>query len=138
LPFRSRYEIAKKQLREILAVMTKPILTKKRIVIAYTIAIIADLIEFPISALELTVIAAPVAMFMSLTLDVFVFGIMTFLLGFHWLLLPSFLVEVVPGLDMLPTWVGCVWFVVRQRKKEQNFSPTPTPKIIKEQNAIDI
>lgn len=118
--------------------MTKPILTKKRIVIAYTVAIIADLIEFPISALELTVIAAPVAMFLSFMLDVFVFGIMTFLLEFHWFFLPSFLVEVVPGLDMLPTWVGCVWFVVRQRKKEQNFAPAPAPKIIKEQNVIDI
>jgi hypothetical protein len=118
--------------------MVKSQLTKKRIVIAYTVAIVADLLEFPISALELTVIAAPLAMFLSFMLDVFVFGIMTFLLGFHWLFLPSFLVEVVPGLDMLPTWVGCVWFVVRQRKKEQNFKPASAPKIIKEQNVIDI
>jgi hypothetical protein len=116
----------------------KPSLTKRRIIIAYSVAIAADLIEFPISALELTVIGAPVAMFLSFMLDVFVFGIMTFLFGFHWLFLPSFLVEVIPGLDMLPTWVGCVWFVVRQRKKEQNLNPTPAPKIIKEQNVIDI
>jgi hypothetical protein len=45
---------------------------------------------------------------------------MTKLLGFHWTFLPSFCIEVIPGLDMLPTWVGCVFFVVRQRKKEQN------------------
>jgi hypothetical protein len=37
---------------------------------------------------------------------------------------------------MLPTWVGCVFFVVRQRKKEQNIPAAP--KIIKEQNVIDI
>jgi hypothetical protein len=116
--------------------MAKPELTRKRILIAYAVAIIADLIEFPISALELTVVGAPVAMFLSFILDVFVFGIMTFLLGFHWLFLPSFLVEVVPGLDMLPTWVGCVFFVVRQRKKEQNIPAAPIA--IKEQNVIDI
>jgi len=118
--------------------MVNPELTKRRIIVAYTVAIVADLLELPISALELTVIGAPVAMFLSFVLDAVVFGIMMFLLGFHWLFLPSFLVEVVPGLDMLPTWVGCVFFVVRQRKKEQNFNPVPAPKIIKEQNVIDI
>jgi hypothetical protein len=116
--------------------MTVPELTRKRILTAYAVAIVADLIEFPISALELTVIGAPVAMFLSFLLDVFVFGIMTFLLGFHWLFLPSFLVEVVPGLDMLPTWVGCVFFVVRQRKKVQ--AVNAAPKEINEQNVIDI
>src|ERR1700677_2169480 len=114
--------------------MVIPGITRKRILIAYGVAIVADLIEFPIAALELTMIGAPVAMFFSFVLDVFVFGILTFLLGFHWLFLPSFLVEVVPGLDMLPTWVGCVFFVVRQRKKEQ--AVTVAPEIIKDQNVI--
>jgi hypothetical protein len=116
--------------------LTVPELTRKRILTAYAVAIVADLIEFPIAALELTVIGAPVAMFLSFVLDVLVFGIMTFVLGFHWLFLPSFLVEVVPGLDMLPTWVGCVFFVVRQRKKAQ--AVTITPKVINDQNVIDI
>jgi hypothetical protein len=99
--------------------MSIPEITRKRILIAYGVAIVADLIEFPIAALELTVIGAPVAMFLSFVLDALVFGILTMLLGFHWLFLPSFLVKVVPGLDMLPTWVGCVFFVVRQRKKRR-------------------
>src|ERR1700722_15764854 len=99
--------------------MALPELTRKRILSAYGVAIVADLIEFPIAALELTAIGAPLAVFLSFVLDAFVFGILTILLGFHWLFLPSFLVEVVPGLDMLPTWVGCVFFVVRQRKKAQ-------------------
>jgi hypothetical protein len=33
--------------------------------------------------------------------------------------LPSFCVEVIPGLDMLPTWVGCTAFVLWRRKKEE-------------------
>ncbi len=37
---------------------------------------------------------------------------------------------------MIPTWVGCVFFVVRQRKKAQ--AVIVAPKIIKEQNVIDV
>lgn len=118
--------------------MIKPILTKKRIVTAYTIAIVADLIELPITAAELTVFGAPVAEGFDLFIDVVVFGAMYKLLGFHWMLLPSFCVEVIPGLDMLPTWVGCVWLVVRQRKKESTFTPATAHKTINEPNVIDI
>ena len=46
-------------------------------------------------------------------------GATTVLLGFHWMLLPSLLMEIVPGLDLIPTWTGCVAFVVWQRKKQQ-------------------
>jgi hypothetical protein len=52
-------------------------------------------------------------------LDCMVMGAMIILLGFHWLFLPTFVVEVIPEIDMLPTWVGCVAYVVWQRKKEQ-------------------
>ena len=44
---------------------------------------------------------------------------MTKILGFHWMFLPSFLVEIVPGIDMFPTWVGCVGFVIWQRRREE-------------------
>jgi hypothetical protein len=118
--------------------MTKPILTNKRIVTAYAIAIIADLIELPITAAELTGFGAPVAEGFDFFIDVVVFGAMYKLLGFHWMLLPSFCVEVIPGLDLLPTWVGCVWVVVRQRKKESSFKPAAERKIINELNVIDV
>ena len=100
--------------------MAEPELTRKRIIIAYAAAVVADLIEFPISAAGLSVVGAGAGEFAAFVLDAIVFGVMTKLLGFHWLFLPSFCLEVIPGLDMLPTWVGCVFFVVRQRKKERN------------------
>jgi hypothetical protein len=50
------------------------------------------------------------------------------------LFLPSFLVEVVPERDLLPTWVGCVAFVVWERKKEV----PPAPKGIPRDDAIDV
>ena len=40
------------------------------------------------------------------------------LLGFHPLLLPTFLIEVLPVVDVLPTWTGCVGLVVARRRRE--------------------
>jgi hypothetical protein len=105
--------------------MVKPELTRKRIITAYVVAGVADLVEFPITAAELSVVGAGPGEVAACVVDTIVFGIMTKLLGFHWMFLPSFCVEVIPGVDMLPTWVGCVFFVVRQRKKEQNAAAAP-------------
>ena len=41
------------------------------------------------------------------------------LIGFHPLLLPTFVLELVPFTDMLPTWTGCVALVVALRKRQQ-------------------
>lgn len=116
--------------------MAKPELTRKRIVIAYAVAVVADLIEFLISASEFSVVGAGAGEFAAFVVDAIVFGVMTKLLGFHWMFLPSFCVEVIPGLDLLPTWVGCVYFVVRQRKKTQ--SASAAPKVINEQHVMDV
>ena len=103
--------------------MEKPKLTRNRVVAAYAIAVIADVLEFPIAAAEITVAGAPLGELSAFVLDCLVMGAMTKLLGFHWMFLPSFGVEVIPGLDLLPTWVGCVAFVVWQRKKERISPP---------------
>ncbi len=34
------------------------------------------------------------------------------LLGFHWILLPAFVIELVPLADDIPTWTGCVLYLV--------------------------
>jgi hypothetical protein len=53
----------------------------------------------------------------------------TVLLGFHWLLLPTFLLEFVPLVDALPTWTGCVLTVIALRRKTPApSSTTPPPK----------
>jgi hypothetical protein len=38
------------------------------------------------------------------------------LIGWHWAFLPSLMAELVPGLDLFPTWTAAVFFVMRQRK----------------------
>lgn len=87
--------------------------------LAFAIAVVADVLEFPITGAELTIVGAPEAEFAAFVLDCIVMGAMTRILGFHWMFLPTFCVEVIPGLDMLPTWAGCVAFVVWRRKKEE-------------------
>jgi len=110
--------------------MAAPKLTKERIMAAYVVAVIADLLEYPIAFGESMVVipllgevAGPMAEFAAFVLDCVVMGIQSKLLGFHWMFLPSFGIELIPGFQMLPTWVGCVAFVVYQRKKEQ--APQP-------------
>ena len=39
-------------------------------------------------------------------------------LGFHPLLLPTFVLELVPFSDMLPSWTACVALVVRARRRQ--------------------
>ena len=52
-------------------------------------------------------------------IDVFTMVAVSLLLGFHPVLLPTFVVEFVPVIDMLPTWTACVALVVALRKREQ-------------------
>ena len=100
--------------------MSKPPLTRKRIIAAYVVAIIADILEIPITATEdlsgmALLLPAEAA---DGIIDCVVMGLMTKLLGFHWAFLPTFIIELIPEVDLLPTWVGCVALVVWQRKKE--------------------
>jgi hypothetical protein len=45
------------------------------------------------------------------------------LLGWHWAFLPTLLAELVPGLDLFPTWTAAVAFVTLQQ------SQSPEPEI---------
>src|SRR5262249_33689926 len=99
--------------------MDKPLLTRKRILLAFALAAIADIIQFPITASEATGVFAIPGELVDLFVDCLLMAATTMLLGFHWILLPTLFVEIIPGLDLLPTWTGCVAFVVLLRKKQQ-------------------
>lgn len=94
-----------------------PLLTKGRVRAAYAVAIGTDLIQFALGpfgwagADEL--------------LDVVAAAVEYRLLGFHPLLLPTFLIEFLPVTDMLPTWTGCVALVVSARRARQDDEPPP-------------
>ena len=61
-------------------------------------------------------------------LDVAAMVAISWLLGFHPLLLPTFLIELFPVADLLPTWTGCVGLVVAQRWRERRRETALPPR----------
>lgn len=88
-----------------------PKLTPSRIRSAYGVAVAADALQLMLG---------PLGWFAADQIIDAVAGLVTWrILGFHPLLLPTFIVEIFPIVDMLPTWTGCVALVVAHRKKQQ-------------------
>src|SRR5262249_34523165 len=79
--------------------------------LAWLVAIAADAIQ--IAGLPLFVEGAlsPV----DTLLDIIVAAILTRLLGWHWAFLPGLVGELIPGLDLFPTWTAAVFYVTSQR-----------------------
>ena len=86
------------------------VLTRSRIKAAYTIAIATDAVQFALGPFGWT--------FADEILDVAALIAITRIVGFHPLLLPTFLLEFIPIMDVLPTWTGCVALVIAMRKKQ--------------------
>ncbi|MEY4388244.1 MAG: hypothetical protein RLY20_3527 [Verrucomicrobiota bacterium] len=96
-------------------------LTGLRIFLALTIAVVADGLQ-----LGGTLIGGPLAAvgFVE-AVDVIAMILTVLLLGFHPLLLPTFVVEFIPVIDMLPTWTGCVGAVLLLHKRAQTNKAEP-------------
>jgi hypothetical protein len=60
-------------------------------------------------------------------LDVATGVILTKLLGWHWAFLPTLAAELIPGMDLFPTWTAAVFFVTRQRVRS---APQEGPEIL--------
>ncbi|MEP6769705.1 MAG: hypothetical protein ABJC61_13620 [Acidobacteriota bacterium] len=84
-------------------------LGKGRVRTARMVAMAADALQLGIFPLFAPGAASPV----NDALDVAVAGAMTWLVGWHWAFLPSFVAELVPGLDLVPTWTAAVFFATR-------------------------
>jgi hypothetical protein len=61
-------------------------------------------------------------------IDVVAMILTCWLLGFHILLLPTFVVELIPVLDDLPTWTACTIAVLIIRRREQRALPPLPPQ----------
>ena len=83
--------------------------TAARIRAARFLAIAADVVQIAGFPLFAPGAASPVNDF----LDVAVGAALTWLVGWHWSFLPSFVAELVPGLDLVPTWTAAVLFATR-------------------------
>ncbi len=82
-------------------------LTPSRIRTARALALAADLLQIVVFPTFAQGIFSP----FEDILDGVVAVAMVWLLGWHWVFLPSFLTELVPVADVIPTWTAAVWFV---------------------------
>jgi hypothetical protein len=101
------------------ALLRSPILTRERVKVAFAVAIITDILQL---------IAGPVGWAgADELLDLIAMIVITRLIGFHPLLLPTFILEFLPIADMLPTWTGCVAIVVVLRRRQQSRAMSTPP-----------
>jgi hypothetical protein len=92
-------------------------LTRGRMAFALAVAMIAD---------GLQLLIGPLGWFIfDEIIDVVALVLICPAIGFHLLLLPTFIVELFPIVDMLPTWTGCVAAVIALRKREQRTTAPP-------------
>jgi hypothetical protein len=98
-----------------------PPLTRARIILALVVAGAADGLQLMLGPLGWA--------FIDQIIDLVAMLLTSWILGFHLLLLPTFVVEFIPVVDMLPTWTGCVIAVIALRKRGQRpFPPSSSGK----------
>ena len=96
-----------------------------RVRLARSIALLADFFQ---------VLAFPLFFqgglsLLSDVLDVGVAIVMTLLLGWHWAFLPTMVTELVPILDLFPTWTIAVFFVTRGQARDAEPPLSSAPRI---------
>jgi hypothetical protein len=99
-----------------------PRLTRTRILLALAVAVVADGMQLLLGPLGWALI--------DQLIDVVAMALTVWILGFHILLLPTFVVELIPVADMLPTWTGCTAAVIALRKRAENVTPPPAKPTI--------
>src|ERR1035438_7299347 len=86
-----------------------PKLTRLRIVLAFALAVFAD---------GLQLLLGPVGwVFGDQAIDCVAMILISRVIGFHVLLLPTFVIELVPVLEDLPTWTACTVALIALRKR---------------------
>jgi hypothetical protein len=81
---------------------------------ALILAILADVFQIAVAPLFLEGGASPP----DDILDLCIGAVLTYLLGWHWEFLPSFLAKLVPGVDYVPLWTLAVANVYRKAKAQ--------------------
>jgi hypothetical protein len=98
-----------------------PKLSRNRIILALVVAVAADGLQLLLGPLGWA--------FVDEVIDGVTMVLTMWIIGFHLLLLPTFVVELIPVADMLPTWTACVVAVIAIRKREHYISPPDKPVI---------
>ncbi|HTA74199.1 MAG TPA: hypothetical protein VK733_08005 [Gemmatimonadaceae bacterium] len=96
--------------------------TPRQVKLAFAVGILADILQLPVNlsffSVGLATIGGEIPLeALDAAIDVVAALLVNRLLGFHWALLPTFALELVPGLDAAPTWTACVAFVAFRRRQ---------------------
>jgi hypothetical protein len=106
-----------------------PPLTRPRMMLALAVAVAAD---------GMQLLLASFGWFgLDQAIDCVAMILVSWIIGFHILLLPTFVVELVPVLEDLPTWTACTAAVIALRNREQRHKPPP-PDAPPDKPVIDI
>ena len=81
----------------------------RRVWAARILALVADGVQIALLPLVLGGAVSPV----DDVIDVVVAVALTLLVGFHWAFLPTFVAELVPFVDLVPSWTLAVFFATR-------------------------
>ncbi len=88
-------------------------LTRKNV--ALLIALAVDGMQWVLLPLVIGGAASPI----NDAMDVVVGAVMIWLVGWHWMFLPSFIAKLLPVVDMAPTWTLAVWLATRGSKPSE-------------------
>lgn len=95
--------------------------TAGRARLALALAVLVDAIQLPLQGASLTGIGTLPAEAIDLAIDAATALVISRLIGFHWTLLPTLALELIPFVDLAPTWFVCVSYVISRRKKEGRY-----------------
>jgi hypothetical protein len=88
-------------------------MTRGRVFAARAIAIAADLLQIAVLPAFSEGGVSP----LDAGLDLAVAALLTGLVGWHWAFLPSFAAELVPLVDLVPTWTAAVFIATRGSRR---------------------
>lgn len=104
-----------------------PRLSPRRIAFAFLVAGLADFIQLVFTAGFSTVLLFIPSAIADVMVDVGAAVMISLAIGFHWMFLPTFMLEALPFVGALPTWTGCVALVVWQRRRNVTVASTARP-----------
>jgi len=88
----------------------RPTLTWPRVGVALSVAVAADVVQLVLGPLGW--------LLPDEAIDVLAMAATTLAIGFHPLLLPTFVLELLPVADLWPSWTVCVLAVIALRRHE--------------------
>lgn len=104
-----------------------------RLKAAWVVAIGIDALQVFIFPATIEGIFSPI----TVILDFIAMAVLSWLVGWHWAFLPSIVVELIPGLDLAPTWTIALAIATRGLNTQTPVSGPPTGATPKDVTPMD-